>query len=120
MRGRALDVQPHREVLPVGEAQVRDGIGIEVGQPLLGYQAKLIGGDDRVSQQQRMPGRARIDPVTGQENFLRHGATASHRPAIDHDDAPAGHGQVSGRNEAVVPRTCDDDVGDNGHFFFPR
>ena len=61
----ALDVEPHRQRLAVGEDDVGHRIGLEVGEAALGDQPQLVAREQGVALDQRVPGRARIEPVSG-------------------------------------------------------
>ena len=77
----AVEVHPHRELLAVGEDDVRDRIRLEVLEPVVRDQPELVLQEQRVDADQRVAGGARVDPIAGAEQLLRRGAAARDRRA---------------------------------------
>ena len=72
----AVEVEPHRQLLPVREGDVPDGVGLEVLEPVVGVQPELVVHEQRVHADDRVARGARVDPVAGPEQLLGRGAAA--------------------------------------------
>ncbi len=90
---------------------MRHRVGLEVGEPALGDQPQLVPGQQRVGLDQGVAGRARVEQVAGEQRLLGGDPAARHGTGIEHAAAVAGPGQVGRRDQAVVARSGDDDVG---------
>ena len=76
-----VEVEPHRELLAVRERHVPDRIGLEVLEPVVGVEAELVVHQQRIHADDRVAGRAGVDPVAGPEQLLGRRAAARDRRA---------------------------------------
>ena len=111
----AIEVEPHRQLLAVRKCDVADRIGLQVLEPVVGVEAQLVIHEQRVQADDRVPGRARVDPVAGPEQLLRRRAAARYGARVQDEALVAGARQVCRGDQAVVARSRDDDVGGLGH-----
>ena len=100
----ALEIEPHRQLAAVGEGNVRERVGLDVGEPVALAQPELVLAQQRVGLDQRMAGRARVDQIAGLEHLFRGRAAAGNRARVEHDHLVAGAGEIGRGDQAVVAR----------------
>ena len=94
-----------QEIAAVGRGQKILRAALDDAQAVFGE--LQVGCDLRVEQADGIGGHRIAE--TGME-FLGHGGAADHLAALDHSYAQAGHREIGGAGEAVMPRPDDDDV----------
>ena len=111
----ALEVHPLRDLLSIRQGHVGHRVGLEVLEAVVGVQAQLVVGQQRVDPDERVAGRAAVDPVAGADQLLGRGAAAGDRAGVEHQALVAGLGQVGGGDQAVVPAPGHHDVRRRAH-----
>ena len=107
----AVEVEPHRELLSVREGHVPDRVRLEVLEPVVRVEPELVVQEQRVHADDRVPGRAGVDLVSGSEQLFGGGAASRYRTRIEDDAFVAGCREVSSSDKAVVAGAGHDDVG---------
>ena len=100
-----------RERLAVGKDDVRDGIGVDVLEPVLPLQAELVVAEHRIRLDQRVARRADVEREAGNEQLLCRRRAARDLAGIEDQAFVAGLREVRRRDQAVVAGAGDDDVG---------
>ena len=106
----AVEVEPHRELLAVRKRHVPDRVGLEVLEPVVGVEPELVVHEQRVHADDRVPGRAGVDPVAGPEQLLGRGPAARYRARVEDEAFVAGLRQVRRGDQAVVAGAGHHDV----------
>ena len=99
----------------VGEGEMVHGVGIDVGEAVSRHQTQLVVTDQWIGLEKGVPGRAGVEPISGKQQLLGHGASARRRPRLEHDALVPGLGQIGRRDEAVVTSSGHDHVGCRRH-----
>ena len=107
---RPLLVQPHRELLAIGERHVGHRVWVDVAQTVVLPEAELVPGQQGVHPDQGVPGGAGVDLVAGEQDLLRSRPAARDVPRVENQAPVAGLGQVAGGDQAVVPGSGNDNI----------
>ena len=97
--------RPDLEIAPVGQGQEIRQRALDDAEPV---GVKLEIADDRRVQKRDRVGGDRI--AKAGVKFLGDRRAADLRPALEHRDLEAGHGEIGGGDKAVVAAADDDDV----------
>ena len=106
----AVEIAPLRDVAAVGEGHVVNRIRLDVLDPVIANQVELIVAHDRVGLNAAMRGRARIVFESGQRDLFRFHSAADLWAILQDENTIARLGQVSRRDQAVVPGAGNDDI----------
>jgi len=115
LRRGSRPVQPHGELLTVGERHVGHRVRVEVAETVIPAETEFVRGQQGVDPDQRVPGRAAVDGVPGEQEFLGGRAAAGNVPRVEDQALVSGLGQVAGGDQAVVPGSGNDDIGVRAH-----
>ena len=107
---RAVEVPPLRQRRPVRERDVRDGIRVEVLQPVVGQQPQLVVPQGRAGLDEVVRGRAGVVQEAGERQLLG-GRVAAHDCArVEYAALEARTREIGSCDERVVTAARDDDV----------